>query len=677
MIRYLTLAGFLSLLPSLPVVAQQQPFSALDVFEIEYASDVQISPEGDWVAYVRNGMSIMRDRREGRIWMVRADGTDNRPLVGGEGTQSSPRWSPDGSRIAYVAGGEDGAEIYLYWVATGQSARLTQLERSPRSIVWSPDGSQIAFSMLVPATPPKLASMPPRPAGAEWADPPRVETRVRHEADGRGFIEPGFNHVFVIRADGGTARQLTTDDFHHQGPVWTSDGRSLLFTGNRSRDWEYERRESEIYSVSLVTGAITELTDRRGPDGSPAPAPDGSLVAYVGFDDRVQTYQTGDLHFMGSDGSTPRAVLEELDRSVNGPVWAADGSGVFFAYDDEGVTKLGFTTPEGRFEPVAEGLGGTSSVGRPYGGGSFSVARDGTVAFTHSTSDDPSEVVLVEPAGKPRVLTALNADLKSQRSIAPAEPIWTESTHDGRRIQSWIVHPPGFDPARRYPLLLEIHGGPISNYGDRFSAEIQLYATAGYVVVYSNPRGSTSYGEEFGNLLYHDYPGNDYDDLMSVVDDVVARGYIDEDRLYVTGGSAGGIMTAWIVGKTDRFRAAVVTKPVVNWISKTLVADNYDGYMHYRYPGTPWENPKGYWEFSPLSLVANVTTPTMVMVGTADLRTPLSESKQLYHALKLRRIETALVQIPDAFHNISARPSQLIAKVLHAIAWFERHGGDS
>ncbi|MGI9627037.1 MAG: alpha/beta hydrolase family protein, partial [Longimicrobiales bacterium] len=256
-----------------------------------------------------------------------------------------------------------------------------------------------------------------------------------------------------------------------------------------------------------------------------------------------------------------------------------------------------------------------------------------------------------------------------------AEMIWTESSYDGRLVQSWVVRPPDFDPSRQYPLLLEIHGGPTSNYGDRFSAEVQLYATAGYIVVYSNPRGSTSYGEEFGNLLYHDYPGNDYDDLISVVDHVIELGSVDEDRLYVTGGSAGGIMTAWIVGKTDRFRAAVVTKPVVNWISKTLVADNYDGYMHYRYPGTPWENPMGYWEFSPLSLVGEIETPTMVMVGMADLRTPVSESKQLYHALKLRRIDTALVEIPGAFHNISNRPSQLIAKTLHAIAWFDKYGG--
>jgi dipeptidyl aminopeptidase/acylaminoacyl peptidase len=303
------------------------------------------------------------------------------------------------------------------------------------------------------------------------------------------------------------------------------------------------------------------------------------------------------------------------------------------------------------------------------------VARGGSVAFTYTTSVEPSEVALVEPDGSLRILTGLNADLKAQRRIGEAEMVWTESSYDGRRIQSWIVHPPDFDPSHQYPLILEIHGGPISNYGDRFSAEMQLYASAGFVVVYSNPRGSTGYGEEFGNLLYHDYPGNDYDDLMSVVDAVMERGYVGHERLYVTGGSAGGIMTAWIVGKTQRFRAAVVAKPVVNWISKTLVADNYNGYAHYRYRGQPWENPEHYWDYSPLSLVGNVETPTMVMVGTEDLRTPLSEAKQLYHALKLRRIDTALVEVPGASHNISNRPSQLITKVLHAIAWFDRSGG--
>jgi dipeptidyl aminopeptidase/acylaminoacyl peptidase len=222
-------------------------------------------------------------------------------------------------------------------------------------------------------------------------------------------------------------------------------------------------------------------------------------------------------------------------------------------------------------------------------------------------------------------------------------------------------------------VLVENHGGPISNYGDRFSPEIQLLAAAGYIVFYPNPRGSTSYGEEFGNLLYHDYPGNDYDDVMDGVDALISKNLIDKDSLYVTGGSAGGIMTAWIIGKNNRFRAAAVVKPVMNWSSKTLVADNYFGYYNNRYDGFPWDNPEHYLKYSPISLVGNVTTPTLVMVGMSDLRTPPSEAKQLYHALKVRKIPTALVEIPGASHNIVNRPSQLITKIDHILAWFEKY----
>ena len=652
--------------------AQRAPLANEDIFDIEYASDVQISPDATTVAYVRYAMSIMRDRREGRLWLVSADGSVHRKLTSEDRSESSPRWSPDGTRIAFVSGSDEGREVYVYWVETGQIARLTQLDRSPGGIAWSPDGLQIAFTMLVPEARPVFATMPRKPAGAEWADPPIVETRVRHEADGSGVIEPGFQHIFVIPADGGSPRQITSGDFQHGVPVWAADGSSILFSANRRPGWEWELDQSDVYRVSLNDGVTVPLTSREGPDSEQVVSPDGSRVAFTSFEDRVRTYQTQNLHLMRADGSDKSVLLGELDRSVTGLVWAADGSGVYFSYEDEGVTKVAFTTTDGDWRVVAKDLGGTS-VGRAYGGGNYSVARDGTVAFTYTRSDDPSEVALVTPDGRQRIITRLNGDLKSRTRLATAEMFWTESSHDGRPIQSWILHPPGFDPDEQYPLLLEIHGGPVSNYGDRFAAEFQLYATAGFVVVYSNPRGSTGYGEEFGDLLYHNYPGNDYDDLISAVDAVIERGYIDEDQLYVTGGSAGGIMTAWIVGHTNRFRAAVATKPVVNWISKTLVADNYNGYMHRRYPGTPWENPEAYWAFSPLSVVGDIETPTMVMVGTADLRTPLSEAKQLYHALTLRHIDTALVQIPGAYHNISNRPSQLIAKVINTVAWFDRY----
>ncbi len=653
---------------TLPAAAQT-PFGPADVFDLEWASDVQISSDGKMVAYVRNGMSIQRDRREGRIWTVQSDGARHRKLTSGDAGESSPRWSPDGTRIAFSTGSDDGSEIHVYWLDTGTAARLTQLERSPGAITWSPDGQQVAFSMTVPSKPSSLGvKLPPKPRGAEWAAAPRVETRLRHEADGRGYIEPGFRHLFVVTAHGGTPRQITSGDHNYGSPNWAPDGQSLVFSGNLADNAEYARRESEIYSVSLATGAVTRLTNRFGPDSNPSVG--SERIAYTGYDDREETFQNTHVYTMRFDGSDRKQLARGADLSFSSPTWAGDA--LFAAFDSEGVTNVARLTERGH-EIVATGLGGTS-VGRPYGGGNYSVSRGGTLAWTYSTSSRISDVAISGADGH-RLLTDLNGDLREKRDLAKVEEIWTESSFDGRPIQSWVVYPPGFDASLKYPLLVENHGGPVSNYGDRFSAEMQLYASAGYVVLYPNPRGSTSYGEEFANLLYLNYPGQDYDDVMSAVDDVIALGFIDESRLYVTGGSAGGIMTAWMVGSNDRFAGAVVTKPVVNWISKTLTADNYDGYHTYRYDGMPWSEPENYWKFSPLSLAGNITTPTMVMVGTEDRRTPLSESKQLYHALKLRQIDTALVTIPGASHNISNRPSQLIAKVLYTLAWFEKYGG--
>ena len=495
---------------------------------------------------------------------------------------------------------------------------------------------------------------------------------LQDRQDGVGYLDFGFHHLFVVPVEGGTPVQVTSGDFQHRGAAaWTPDSRHLVFSSNRNPDWVHDYRNSELYIAPVAGGEIRALTDRSGPDHSPAVSPDGRQVAFVGYEDRTRTYQLSRLQVMGLDGSGLRVVAAGLDRSAGNPVWAADGSGIYFQYDDEGNSKVGFAGLDGGYEELAGDLG--AQYGRPYGGGSFSVAEDGAFALNQTRPDSPGEVAVGTRGGAVRRITALNEDLLAGRTLGEVEEIWWDSSFDGHPIQGWIVKPPDFDPGRRYPLILEIHGGPISNYGDRFSAEMQLLAAAGYVVLYANPRGSTSYGEEFGDLLYHNYPGEDYDDLISGVDAVIARGYVDEDNLFVTGGSAGGIMTAWIVGKTDRFRAAVSQKPVVNWISKTLTADNWYGYYHSRYEGLPWENPDAYWKFSPLSLVGNVETPTLIVTGEADLRTPLSESYQLFHALKMRGIDTAVVRLPGASHNMGRRPSQLIAKIANIVAWFEKY----
>ncbi|MGD8441045.1 MAG: S9 family peptidase [Holophagae bacterium] len=647
-------------------------FSLADVFQLEYAADPQISPDGTRIVYVRTFMDIMTDRRRSNLWIIDVDGSNHRPLTTGSENHHSPRWSPDGTRLIYLSGEEQAAQVYCRWMDTGQTARLAQLPGPASGIEWSPDGTRIAFAMPVPSPVEPLVELPGKPPGAEWAEPATVIRKVVYRIDGLGYVPDVFYQIFVLPADGGTPRQITSGDFNHRDPRWTPDGRALVFSANRHDNWELEPRNTEIYEVDLETREITALTDREGPDDSPVVSPDGATIAYVGYDDRYQGYQVTHLYLMNRDGSGSRVVTGDFDRDVEHIAWSDDGSGLFFQYDDEGNTKIAQVALDGEIVTLASDVGGLS-LGRPYAAGAFSLANTGRLAFTQSTPAHPADVAVARPGEQPVRLTRLNDDLFGHKQLAEVEEIWFESSFDGRRIQGWIATPPGFDPAKRYPMILEIHGGPFANYGDRFAAEIQLYAAAGYVVLYVNPRGSTSYGESFGNLIHHAYPGHDYDDLMSGVDTVIMRGFVDPDRLFVTGGSGGGVLSSWIVGTTDRFRAAVVAKPAINWISFSLTADFYPFFYRYWFSAPPWKAFEEYWRRSPLSRVGNVTTPTMLLTGEEDYRAPISESEQFYQALKIREVDTALVRIPGASHGIARRPSQLMTKVAHVLKWFEMH----
>ncbi|GAB5518115.1 MAG: S9 family peptidase [Rhodothermales bacterium] len=642
----------------------------MDVFELEYAADPQISPDGQMVVYVRTAMDVMTDRPTRQLWTVEADGSAHRPLVT-DGEPSSPRWSPDGTRLLYAATATDGQrQLMVRWMDTGQTVAITNVLKSPGNAAWSPDGQHVAFTAFVPRSAEPLVSLPSAPAGAEWAKPARVITNLNYRSDGAGFLPTGSTHIFAVPAEGGTARQLTTGEFTHGAPAWHGND-AVVFSANRDPDYERKPGQSEVYHLTL-DGTLTALTDRFGPDANPRPSPDGRHIAYTGYDDTYQGYHVTQLYVMSSDGNDKRLLTANLDRDINNAQWSADGRSLFFQYDDEGHTRLARVTLDGQIEQMANDVGGLS-LGRPYGGGTFSTSAAGPLAFTLTSPSHPADVAVVTPGQEAQRLTHLNDDLFSAKPLGEVEEIWYTSSHDGQRVQGWIVKPPNFDASKQYPLILEIHGGPFANYGWRFSMEVQLFAAAGYVVLYTNPRGSTSYGSDFGNAIHHTYPANDYDDLMSGVDALIERGFIDPERLYVTGGSGGGVLTAWTIGNTDRFRAAVVAKPVINWASFVLTSDIQAFTSQYWFPSMPWEDYEHYWQRSPLRLVGNVTTPTMLLTGEADWRTPMTESEQYYNALQLRGIPSALVRIPDAGHGITARPSNLMAKVGYILAWFNQY----
>ncbi|HYC96258.1 MAG TPA: S9 family peptidase [Sphingomicrobium sp.] len=655
-----------------PANGPEPRFTGSDLFNISVASDPQISPDGRWIAYVRRSNDIMTDRARSSIWLIDAASGEQRPLVTGSGNHFSPRWSTDGKRLAYASTAEGSSpQLFVRWMDTGQSARITGLPDSPQGIAWSPDGRRIAYLMNVPDDGAKLGSPPPKPEGAEWAKPLEVIDKVTYRTDGGGYVKPGFDHIFMVDALGGAPRQLTFGAFHDGNPEWTPDGRAILFSAVRKDDWEMIANDSEVYRLDVDSGRLTALTDRRGPDAAPTPSPDGRLIAYVGFDDHKKGFEQADLYVMNADGSGSRRLAPNLDRSIDQLEWSADGRAIVAAYEENGAVVVSRIGLDGRVTPITREVGG-GSLDRPYAGGGFSLARNGAIAFTVDSATRPADVAL-SAGGKTRQLTRLNELSLSGKSLGTLREIKVTAP-DGSPVPSWILLPPGYQQGTRVPTILEIHGGPYAAYGPHFSTDYQLYAASGYAVLYTNPRGSSGYGQAFADGIEKTYPDSNTADLLAAVDAAVANGIADPDNLFVTGGSGGGILTAWLIGKTDRFKAAASQKPVINWTSMALTADGLPFFGPYWLGSLPWENYQTYWSRSPLSLMANVKTPTLVVVGAEDYRTPVSEAEQLYSALKLQRVPTMLVKVPGASHGgLTARPSQSAAKAAAIIAWFDKY----
>jgi len=658
-----------------PETGPSRYFTGADLFNLEVATDPQISPDGRTIAYVRKSNDIMTDKARSTIWLVDVATGQQRPLLAGAGSYFSPRWSPNGDRLAYVAAQDGAPQLYVRWMASGESARITGLPDSPDSIAWSPDGRRIAYSMFVPDSGPTLGSAPAKPDGAKWADPLQVIDAVNYRFDGAGYAKPGYQQIFWVTADGGAPVQLTFGATNAGGLVsWTPDSRAVLFSANLNKDWDRNLNEAEIYRLGIDGGAPVALTSRKGPDAQPVVSPDGRLIAYVGYDDQEKSYEDTKLYVMNIDGSGKRELTGNFDRAVGNPLWAADSRSIYVQYDEHGSNRVARVGLDGSRRDVAAALTG-SGLDRPYSGGEYSVSKNGVVAITTGDNLHPSDIG-VASAGGVRKLTHLNQQLRA-KVLGQPQKLAVTSSYDQKPIDAWMITPPDFDSNKTYPLILEIHGGPWSAYGPNFSTDDQLYAAAGYVVVYANPRGSTSYGQAFADEIDKNYPSHDYDDLMSAVDAAIATGHVDPNNLFVTGGSGGGVLTAWIVGKTDRFRAAATQKPVIDLASFALTTDFASAFTPYWRKERPWEDPQSYWKYSPLSLVGNVKTPTLVVVGSDDYRTPVSEAEQYYTALQMRKIPTALVKVPGASHGgIAARPSQAAAKASAILAWFDKYRTD-
>ncbi|MFD3285074.1 S9 family peptidase [Alteromonas macleodii] len=645
-------------------------FKSEDIFNLEYVSEVQVSPNGKYVAYVRRSNDIMSDSSRANVWLASVDGKSHRPLLSSKKSYYSIRWSPDGSRLAYLSNEEGKPQLYVRWMDTGQTALVTNVTSNPSNITWSPDGKHIAFTMSVDAKEKPLdVKMPKKPDGAKWSPSFQYITKARYQADGRGILEPAYTHIFIVPADGGTARQLTSGNYHHNGRLsFSPDSDKIYFSANRSDNWEYEPVEGDIFSVDMM-GNIAQLTNDKGLESSPVVSPDGKHIAYARRDDEKVMYKNSYLYVMKSDGTDAQNLTKDIDNSVSNFHWK-DNKHVYFQQSVRGLAQVDVVSLSGSVKAVAKGLGGTT-IGRPYVFGTYH-AVDDVVAYTKGRTDRPADLYVT--TRNERQLTALNEDVLGHKQLGEVKEIVYPSSIDGEEIQGWYILPPNYDSSKTYPLILEIHGGPNLAYGPVFTAELQRMAAEGYVVFYDNHRGSTGYGERFALLLQGKYSSEyDFSDHMSGVDALIEKGIADPERLFITGGSAGGIASAYAIGLTNRFKAAVVAKPVINWLSKVLTADSGLYQIPFQFPGKPWDNVEHYWKRSPLSLVGNVTTPTMLITGVEDKRTPMSETEQFYQALKIQKVDSVLVKVPGSPHGIASKPSRMIGKVENILAWFKKY----
>ena len=633
-------------------------------FQMEAVASPAIAPDGKLIVFSRSFVDKMKDQNRSNLWLVDSSGSRLRELTNGNWRDASPVWSPDGKRIAFLSDRDGSNQLHVMWIDTREVAQLTRLERAPSDLTWSPDGKSIAYTQRVLDEDPILPiKLPKKPEGAVWAKGATVIDRPSWGSDGIGAVAKGYTHIFVVDAiQGGTPRQLTDGKFNHTGPEWSPDSGKLYFSGIRKPEAEYTRNDSEIYAADLKTGLIAALTDRKGPDREPKVSPDGKWIAYTGYNDQRFTSHLSGIFIMATDGSGKKTWANGLPSSPDEVMWSPDSTGVYFGMKAQGKGNLYWLGRNEGPRQLTEGVHVLSAI---------SLSNEGTAAAVRTSFHTPAELVTfdVKKPGAIRSLVDVNRDVLEGKTLGKVEELWFNSS-DGLKVQGWLIQPANYEAGKKYPLVLYIHGGPWSDYTVAWNWGWQHFAANGYAVLYVNPRGSTGYGQGFVNGIQYSYPGKDYDDLMAGVDAAIAKGSVDTQNLFVCGGSGGGVLTAWIVGHTNRFRAAVSMRPVINWLSFVGTTDSISWYDQFE--KLPWEDPSDHIKRSPLTYVKNVTTPTMVMTGEADLRTPISQSEEYYRALKLLKKDTLLVRMPDEFHGWR-RPTHQLAQQLYLLAWFEKH----
>ncbi|MEK6325265.1 MAG: S9 family peptidase [Acidobacteriota bacterium] len=688
-------------LPARSLGADKRMITEMDLFKFVWIADPRISPDGSRVVFVRVWVNQKSDRYDTALWIVPTSGGPSRQITAGP-RDASPRWSPDGKTLAFIRSPErDGrpqpAQIWLMSLEGGEAQPLTDTPRSPAGFEWSPDGKTIAF---VSREDPSKEKDKPNPEEAEPKDktPERVSdvrviTKAVYRANGGGYLNTKVHaHIWTVSLPAAPGekpkpKQITRGNFDEGNLSWSPDGSRIYFVASRVTEPYYEPPRTDLYSVSRDGGDERKALSFDGGMRDYTFSNDGKRIAFGGAQGRkpVLSYTQPDLFVMNNEpGAAPRNLTANYDFDIGGGIggdqhaprgsnpggviWSKDDRSIYVNVAEHGAANLKrIDAATGKVEALTSGNHEVIS---------YTATPDASkMALAISSSTKIGDLFLLDTAaGKLTQLTRANDELFSQLNLADPEEIWYTS-FDGKKIQAWIQKPPNFDPSKKYPFILEIHGGPHSAYGLTFTHEFQWMAAKGYVVLYPNPRGSTSYGQDFGNIIQYNYPGDDYKDLMAGVDEVVKRGYVDTRKMGVTGGSGGGVLTNWTVGHTTRFAAAVSQRSIADWAGFWYTADFWL-YMPTWFRAAPWEDPEDFVKRSPITYVKNITTPMMFIEGEADYRTPPNEGgEMMFRALKYRKIPTAMVRFPNESHELSrsGAPWHRIERLQHILNWFDKY----